>query len=97
MSERKCVGRSLTQQWQKQEGWKVKEEEEKNERRKKKKLIKIEKDTATRIKTTFYQMKIDDRAQTSDVPWEMVTLFNTFFIFSPLLLFSLFSPYSNGV
>jgi hypothetical protein len=45
----------------------------------KKKGIKIETDTAARIKTTFYQMKIDDRAQPSDVPWEMVTLFNTFF------------------
>jgi hypothetical protein len=53
-----------------------------NERRKKK-GIKIETDTAARIKTTFYQMKIDDRAQPSDVPWEMVTLFNTFFFFLP--------------
>jgi len=59
-----------------------------------KKGIKIETDTAARIKTTFYQMKIDDRAQPSDVPWEMVTHFNTFF--SPPF-FSFLPPRSNGV
>ncbi len=75
-------------------------EQKKNERRKKK-GIKIETDTAARIKTTFYQMKIDDRAQPSDVPWEMVTLFNTFFFFSLSLLllpfFLFLPPRSNGV